>query len=195
MPRNDDAGRQRRAMRLVNNANAYRRRPQRESQMKIKWPAIGAGIAVIAGLFIWHNNGTERIHASGDSVGSAPFATIRSCADSVSNHDAGVRDETQAHLVNGGFHAVSLDSLHHILGDNQKVAAITHTVIDSVKHDTAITIYYAAPPQADILEHEVANAFAWRHRRALLSSDTARFQTSPFFKACVRHCPNCTGAY
>lgn len=180
-------------MHMVNSANVERRRHKHTDQMKLKLSAIGGAIAVIVGLFVWHNNGTQREH--GADVGAAPFKTIQACADSVSAGDAGVRNETQTHLVNGGFHAVSLDSLHHILGNNQLVAAITHTVIDSTRRDTVITIYYAAPPQADILAHEVANAFAWRHRLALLHSDTAKFQTSPFFKRCVAYCPRCTGAY
>jgi hypothetical protein len=163
--------------------------------VKIKWPALGAAVAVIAGLFVWHNNGKERIHAEGDDVGAKPFAVIQACADSFTNHNPGIQSETQAHLVNGGFHSVSLDSLHRILGDNQLVKAITHTVIDSTKRDTSVTIYYGAPAREDVLEHEVANAFAQRHRLALIGSDTGKFQTSPFYKRCVTYCPRCTGAY
>lgn len=161
--------------------------------MKIKLPALGAAIAVLAGLFIWHNNGTERIH--GSDVGAHPFATIKACADSFSNHAPSIAEETQAHLIDGGFRPVSLDSLHRILGNDQLVAAITHTVIDTNTRDTSVTIYYGAPPREDILEHEVANAFAQRHRRELIGSDTGKFQTSSFFRRCVRYCPRCTDAY
>lgn len=161
---------------------------------KPRWGAIGAALAVVVGLFVWHNNGTERIHASGDDVGSKPFAVVKACADSVTNNAPSIAGETLTHLVNGGFHAVSLDSLHRILGDNQPVAAITHTVVDSTRHDTTISIYYGNPPREDYLEHEVANAFGQRHRRLLTGSDTGHLQTSPYYARCVRYCPNC-GAY
>lgn len=159
-----------------------------------KWGAIGAGILAVIGLAIWHNNGKERLHASPETVGAGPFATVQRCADSVTGHSAEVANETLAHLVNGGFHEVSLDSLHRILGDNQLVAAITRTEIDSSKRDTTISIYYTSPPLADYLEHEVANAFSQRHRRLLTGTDTGHLQTSPFYKRCVRYCPRC-GAY
>lgn len=162
--------------------------------MRFKLPAIGAAVAVIVGLLVWHNNGTERIHASAGDVGNAPFATVKACAESVTHNAPEIVHETQAHLVNGGFHAVTLDSLHRILGDQQQVAAITHTVIDSSQRDTVISIYYGNPPQADYLEHEVGNAFSQRHRRLLTGSDMGHLQTSPFYRACVRYCPHC-GAY
>lgn len=161
--------------------------------MKRKLGSIGAAVAVLVGLLVWHNNGRERIH--GTDVGAAPFAHIQACADSFSDHNPDIRRETQAHLVNGGYVATSLDSLHLILGDRQPVAAITHVVIDPTNRDTVITVFYAAPPVADVLEHETANAFAWRHRRTLIGSDTGKFQTSAFFRACVRYCPRCNGAY
>jgi hypothetical protein len=161
---------------------------------KPKWGAIGAGLAVIVGLFVWHNNGKERIHAAPETVGAAPFATVKACAESVTRHDPAITNETLAHLVNGGFHVVSLDSLHRILGDNQKVAAITRTVIDTTRHDTTVSIYYGDPPRADYLEHEIGNAFGQRHRRLLTGSDTGHLQTAPYYRACVRYCPGC-GAY
>lgn len=174
---------------------AHRKGPRNPSQMtKPKWGAIGAALAVIAAALIWHNNGTERIHATGDEVGARPFAVVKACADSVTGHAPSIAGETLTHLVNGGFHAVSLDSLHRILGDKQLVAAITRTVVDSTTHDTTVSIYYGNPPREDYLEHEVANAFGQRHRRLLTGSDTGHLQTSPYYHQCVRYCPNC-GAY
>lgn len=172
--------------------------------MKLKLPAIGAAVAVIVGLLVWHNNGRETLH--GADVAAAPFEKMRACIDTVSGLAPAIHNETLTHLVNGGFHAVSLDSLHRILGDDQLVAAITHTVIDTVTypvstkgpvvthHDTVISIYYGNPPQADILEHEIGNAFGIRHRELLTGTDTGKLQTSRYYIRCVRYCPRC-GAY
>ena len=159
------------------------------------WGKVAAGIAAVAALLIGvpavlrHNTG-----ASSDDFPKA-FKELQSCADSASNGDPGVRAETFEHAVNGGVRVVSVDSLHKLL-PGQTVAALTHTDIDTVTHDTTITIYTAPPADVNMLKHEYANALSWRHRRALIGSDTGKFLTSAFYRRCVTYCPRCgAGAY
>ena len=135
--------------------------------------------------------GKESIDLQADA--GSVFLDARDCAAKQSG-DSAVARETLEHLVNGGIHDVDVDSLHRILGNDQPAEAVTHTYIDTVRRDTTVTIYLRAPLR-DILEHELANAFVARHRVALLGSDTAKAQTSAYYKACVRYCPKCTGAY
>jgi hypothetical protein len=160
-----------------------------------KWGAIFGGIAAAAAILIGvpavlrHNTG-----AKPDQIPAA-FEQLRTCADSSSHGDAGVRGETFNHAVNGGVHVVSSDSLHTLL-PGQPVAALTRTVIDSVSHDTVITIWTEPPLDLAILKHEFANALSWRHRHALIGSDTGKFLTSAFYRRCVSYCPRCAaGAY
>lgn len=152
---------------------------------------VGAVLLFALGIpsFLRHNTG-----AATDQFAVA-FNSLRACADTASSFDAGVRNETFTHAVNGGVHVVSSDSLHKLL-PGQAVAALTHTVIDPVSHDTTITIYTAPPADLAMLKHEYANALSWRHRRALIGSDTGKFLTSAFYHRCVTYCPRCAaGAY
>ena len=163
--------------------------------MKIKWGAVAGGAAFVAAVFfaipsfLRHNTGAKPDQFPG------AFEQTRTCADSVSHGNAGVRGETFTHAVNGGVHVVSSDSLHKLL-PGQPVIALTHTVIDSASHDTTITIYTEPPADLLVLQHEFANALSWRHRVALIGSDTGKFLTSAFYKRCVTYCPKCSaGAY
>jgi hypothetical protein len=160
-----------------------------------KWGAIAGGIVAAAALLfgvpavLRHNTGAKT-----DELPLA-FSQLKACADSVSNGDAGVRGETLDHAVNGGVHVVSHDSLQRLL-PGQPVAALTRTVIDSVRHDTLTTIWTEPPLDLSIVKHEYANALSWRHRRALIGSDTGKFLTSAFYRRCVAYCPRCAaGAY
>lgn len=162
---------------------------------RIKWGAVLGGAAAIAAAlfavpaFLRHNTG-----ARSEDIPAA-FDQLKACADSASRGDPGVRNETLEHAVNGGVHLVSSDSLHALL-PGQPVAALTRTVIDSLRHDTTITIWTAPPLDVSILKHEFANAFAWRHRLALIGSDSGKFLTSAFYSRCVTYCPRCAaGAY
>ena len=166
--------------------------------MRIKWGAVAGGIAGIAAIvllipsFLRHNTG-----ARPDQFPAA-FYALKSCADSVST-DAKLHAETFEHTVNGGVHIVSFDSLQRFV-PGQPVAAITHAAFDTStvggNVDTTISIYTTAPADLLVLQHEFANALSWRHRRALIGSDTGRFLTSAFYKRCVKYCPRCAaGAY
>ena len=163
--------------------------------MRIKWGAVAGGIAAIAAVLI----GVPAVlrHNTGAPTSDVPkaFAELQACADSASAFDADVQHETFTHAVNGGVRVISSDSLHRLL-PGQPVAALTRTVIDSSTHDTTITIYTAPPLDLAMLKHEFANALSWRHRRALIGSDTGKFLTSAFYKRCVTYCPRCAaGAY
>lgn len=152
---------------------------------------IVAAVLLLVGVpaILRHNTGAK------SSDFPTAFNELKTCADSVSGGNAGVRGETYEHAVNGGVHVVSSDSLHALL-PGQAVAALTRTVIDSTRQDTTITIYTAPPADLSMLKHEFANALSWRHRRALIGSDTGKFLTSPFYKRCVVYCPRCAaGAY
>lgn len=162
--------------------------------MRIKWSAVVGGVAAtIAVLFVIPSVIRHSTGARPDSFPGA-FDTVKHCAESITS-DSGVRNETYGHAVNGGVHVISSDSLHRLL-PNQPVIALTHTDIDSVRHDTTIAIYTEPPVDLLVLQHEFANALSWRHRRALIGSDTGKFLTSAFYKRCVQYCPHCAaGAY
>ena len=165
--------------------------------MRIKWGSVIGGVAALAVLlvgiptFLRHNTGAKA------SAFAGAFDRQRDCAFNVS-HDSTVLRETFAHAINGGVHIVDVDSLHRILGDQQPVIAITHTVIDTTggNIDTTISIYTEPPVDLSVLEHEYANALSWRHRRSLIGSDTGKFLTSAYYRQCVTYCPKCAaGAY
>lgn len=163
--------------------------------MRIKWGAITGVVVGAVALFI----GVPAVlrHNTGAPSTEFPkaFRELKACADTASHFDAGVVNETFEHAVNGGVHLISNDSLHKLL-PGQPVSALTHTVIDSTTHDTTITIYTEPPADLAMLKHEYANALSWRHRRALIGSDTGKFLTSAFYKRCVTYCPRCAaGAY
>lgn len=161
----------------------------------VTWPNIVGAIVLLLLIGLLFSliacRGRETIDLAADE--GAVFLGARDCAVQQSG-DSAVARETLAHLVNGGIHIVSVDSMHKLLGDDQPVEAVTQTRIDTTTQDTIVTIYLRAPLK-DVLEHELANAFVHRHRIALLGSDTVKAQTSPYYKACVRYCPKCTGAY
>lgn len=149
---------------------------------------IGAVVLLVFGVpaFLRHNTGAKQADFSG------AFYALKACADSVS-HDPNVNAETYGHTVNGGVHVVSSDSLHKLL-PGQPVIGLTHTDIHGA--DTVITIYTEPPADLLVLQHEFANALSWRHRLALIGSDTGKFLTSVFYKRCVQYCPKCSaGAY
>jgi hypothetical protein len=121
------------------------------------------------------------------------LAQLMSCAERFDS-SAGLRTETLAHLVNGGVHLVSVESLHAILQNNSyPVAAVTHIILDTTRHDTTVSIFLSFP-RKDWFAHELANALVARHRAGLLGL-APNAQTSPFYQRCVSWCPQCTGAY
>lgn len=163
----------------------------------VRWQTVVGSIVGVAVLliglptFLRHNTG-----AKNDAIAPA-FYSLKACADSFST-DANVHNETYEHTVNAGVHIVSFDSLQRFV-PGQPVAAITHVVFDTTKSgnvDTLISIFTAPPVDLLVLQHEFANALSWRHRRALIGSDTGKFLTSAFYKRCVKYCPRCAaGAY
>jgi hypothetical protein len=102
-----------------------------------------------------------------------------------------IEQETLAHLVNGGIHRATPDSMRKILGNDQLVEALTHTEFHGA--DTIVSIYYRTP-RKDVFTHELANALVARHRAVLLGAEPLA-QTSRFYRTCVSYCPRCTGAY
>lgn len=165
--------------------------------MRIKWGAVLGGIAAAAAILI----GVPKLvqHNTGAKPEQFPdaFREVLACAESTTT-DANLREESYEHAINGGVHVVSFDSLQRFV-PGQSVAAITHVVRDTTitgNVDTTISIYTTPPADLLVLQHEFANALSWRHRRALIGSDTGKFLTSPFYRRCVKYCPRCAaGAY
>lgn len=183
-------------MSLVDGPDSHRKRSKHTREMTLPtWGKIAGTVATLAIILI----GVPIFlrHHTGASASDFPraFDALKVCADSASHFDAGVHGETFAHAVNGGVHVIAIDSLHKLLPD-QPVIALTHVDIDSVRHDTTISIFTSPPVDVLVLKHEFANALSWRHRRALIGSDTGKFLTSAFYRRCVTYCPRCAaGAY
>lgn len=162
---------------------------------KPKWTAIlGGAAAAVALLFgvpavLRQNTGAKGKNFPGI------FERQKACALRQAPGDTALARITYAEAVDSGVRVISADSLHRLL-PNQAVLMLTRQYIDTLTHDTSYAIFGAPPIDDAALEHEYANVLAYRFRRTLIGSDTAKFLTSAYYRECVKYCPHCAaGAY